>query len=203
MERLINNVSYEHFKQFCVENGRPGAEELTSDFLVFNGNITGGVVNGAINGLGTGIKLNSEYDYYMAQIRASGNFGRFPIGAGAATIGGVAYIPEPELQHVGFNFRADGRTRSLFKFPIAMAQMVAGIGIPIDLAAMPAFAGSETLFCDGFNGPPLGNYNPGGVFPAQLDFQVSLQMCLIKSEALREYHAYLASMGRKLPPVER
>jgi hypothetical protein len=200
VERLVNNVSYEHFKQFCIENGRPGAEELTSDFLVFNGNITGGAVNGAINGLGTGIKLNSEYDYYMAQIRASGNFLRC---VAASAIGAVPYIPEPELQHVGFNFRADGRTRSLFKFPISMAQMVAGVSIPIDLAAMPAFSGSETLFCDGFNGPPLGNYNPGGAYPAQLDFQVTLQMCLIKTDALRAYHAYLAKMGRQLPPVER
>ena len=200
MERLINNVSYEHFKQFCIENGRPGAEELTSDFLVFNGNVTGGAANGAVNGLGTPIKLNSEYDYYMVQIRASANFLG---GVAASAIGAVPYIPEPEMQHLGFNFRADGRTRSLFKFPIPIAQFIAGMAMPIDLATPPAFSGSESLFCDGFTGPPLGIYNPGGAFPAQLDFTVTLQMALIKSQALREYHAYLDSMGRKLPPVER
>lgn len=192
MDRIIANVSYEMFKHFALENGAPGAEELTSDFLVFTGSVAGGAVNGAITQPGS-IKLNPEYDYFLTEIRASANF----LDAAAAAIGAQAYVPIVEAQHLAFNLRADGRTRSLFRQPIPVAQVLAkNSANPIDIAAPPAFSGQETVFCDVTN---LGTYNPQAI-AAQLDFTITCQVAIIKTVAIRAFRDYLIAVGRKNAP---
>jgi hypothetical protein len=174
------------FKHFCLQNGVPGAEEFTSEFLVFNGSVAGGVVNGAVTQPATQ-KLNNEYDYYVTEIRISASFAAFPLGAAAATIGATTYIPIVEAQHLSFQIAADGRTRSLFRLPIPFAAaMGSGFGVPFALPAPPAFSGAETVVCTVAN---LGNYNPAAL-AAQLDFSIIVQCAIIKSVALKAFEEY-------------
>ena len=185
--KLIRFVSYDMFKHFCLQNGVPGAEELTSEFFVFNGSVAGGVINGAVTQPATQ-KLNNEYDYYVTEIRVSGSFAAFPLGAAAATIGATAYISIVEAQHLAFQLAADGRSRALFRLPIPFAAcMGSGFQVPFELPAPPAFSGAETVVCTVAN---LGNYNPAAI-AAQLDFSVIVQCALIKSVALKEFDKQL------------
>jgi hypothetical protein len=183
--KLIRFVSYEMFKHFCLQNGVPGAEELTSEFLVFTGSVAGGVVNGAVTQPATQ-KLNNEYDYYVTEIRLSTSF----LNAAAAAIGAQAYIPIVEAQHLSFQLTADGRSRALFRQPIPFASVIQGaFTCPFELPAPPAFSGAETVICTVAN---LGNYNPQAI-NAQLDFTIVVQCALIKSVALKQFEQWLKS----------
>jgi hypothetical protein len=194
---VIDFVSFDMFKRWCVENGIPGAEAFTTDFLVFTGAVAGGAPNGAITGLAD-VKLSDEYDYYLADMRASCSAAEIPLGAAAATIGGQAYIPLPETQHIGLTLNCDGRNRpSLFRGgAIPLKQF---LGQPMVFPALMAFQGKEKVQCVGST---LGTYNPASI-AAVLDFTVTISAVLIKAVVLDEYSRYLQSFGQHQAPRAR
>jgi hypothetical protein len=179
--QVMKFVSFEMFKRFALENGVPGAEELTTDFLVFTGSVAGGVVNGAIT-QPPDVKLSNEYDYYMTEIDVSASF----VNAAAAVIVAQPYVPIVESQHLAFNLAADGRTRSLFKLPIPFARILMK-QTPMTLPAPAAFSGTEKVSCVVTN---LGNYNPAAI-AAQLDFTITCTCAIIKGQSIKDYERYL------------
>lgn len=192
MSKLIQNVSFESFKTFCVENGVPGAEAFTTDFLTFNGSVAGGVANGAIT-QPADVKLSDEYDYYLTEIRGSASMGHFTT-TGATTIGGVAFIPDVEANHLGFTLNSDGRNRpSLFRGGasgtgvIPFSQVMSGLGQPFEFPAPAAFSGREKVQCVvSF----IGTYNVAAL-AATCEFSITVTCAIIKSAMLVEWERYL------------
>jgi hypothetical protein len=193
VSKLIQNVSFESFKTFCVENGVPGAEAFTTDFLTFNGSVAGGVANGLIT-QPPDVKLSDEYDYYLTEIRGSGTF----LNAAAVAIGATPYMPIIESNHLGFTLNSDGRNRpSLFRggasgtgvIPFAQV-MSQGLALPFEFPAPAAFSGREKVQCVvSF----IGTFNPAAV-AAVTEFAITVTCAIIKSQLLVEWDRYLKSM---------
>lgn len=193
MSKMISFVSFDMFKRWCVENGIPGAEAYTTDFLVFSGSVAGGVANGAIT-QPADVKLSDEYDYYLSEIRASASF----VDAAAAVIVAQAYVPIVEAQHLAFTLNSDGRNRpSMFRggaIPIAQV-LGTGMGMPLDFPAPAAFAGREKVQCVMSHN---GTYNPAAI-AAVVDFTITITCVLIKGAVLDEYDRQMQSFGQKTP----
>lgn len=192
MSKMISFVSFDMFKRWCVENGIPGAEAYTTDFLVFSGSVAGGAVNGAFT-QPTDVKLSDEYDYYLSEIRASASF----LDGVVAAIGAQAYVPTVEAQHIAFTLNSDGRNRpSMFRGgAIPIKQILGGWSFPLDFPAPCAFAGREKVQCVMSHN---GTYNPQAI-AAAVDFTITVTCVLIKGAVLDEYDRYLQSLGQKTP----
>lgn len=180
---LIQNVTFQQVIHDLKQNGAPGAEVITTDFIVLNGGNVGVPAGGSIITQPNPLKLYDEYEYYLYEIRVSGNWLPAGIGgAGGAVIGAVPYIPLSEAEHLTLQLTADGRSRTLFRQPIPFSQMIGPGGniTPFRLDQWVALAGTETLRATvAF----AGIWNPGAVVSV-LNFTVVCVCTLVRRAAL-------------------
>jgi hypothetical protein len=178
---LIQNVTFQQVITDLKKNGSPGAEIITTDFIVLNGGNVGAPAGGSVITQPQPLKLYDEYEYYLYEVRLSAN-AMVGTGGAAATVGGVAYIPTNELEHLTLQLSADGRSRTLFRQPIPFSQFIGlngGIS-PFRLDQWVALAGTETLRA---TIATQGVWNPGAI-AAQLDFTITCVCTLVRRAAL-------------------
>jgi len=179
---LIQNVTMQQVIHDLKLNGAPGAEVITSDFIVLTGGNVSTPGAGSVITQPQPLKLYDEYEYYVHEIRLSSN-AMIGTGGAAATVGGVAYIPTNELEHLTLQLSADGRSRTLFRQAIPFSQWIGLDGSikPYLLDQWVALSGAETV-----RGTVAfqGNWNPGAI-AAQLDFTITLVATLVRRAAVR------------------
>jgi hypothetical protein len=187
MDLLVTHVTRDQLLADIIKNGGPGAEVITSDFIDFNGTVatTPFPVTLPIDR----VKLNSDYDYLMTEIRVHGNFG-LGVTNVLANTGAGGYCPTSEAGYLSFQLQADGRTRSVFKNPKLFSQFVSPSGniVPMSINAPVLFGGQETIIC-------TVSVAAGYASAVALNFGISLQFAMIKVGAIEQFRAQMKQSG--------